>query len=162
MSIKRKEEVGAPPRSVGRAVLRPMSVTDLQQVIRIEHTSFPTPWTLELFVRELSLKFSHNFVLDLLGMVIGYINFWIVAGEMHIMSIAVHEEYRGKKVGTMLLERSLAYAQRHGAEYVHLEVRKNNDAGIALYHGMGFEVVGVRKGYYTDTGEDALIMARHL
>ena len=162
MSTKRKEGINASPQGVGRAVLRPMSVTDLQQVIRIEHTSFPTPWTLELFVRELSLKFSHNFVLDLLGMVIGYVNFWVVAGEMHIMSIAVHEDYRGKRVGTMLLERSLAYARRHGAEYVYLEVRKGNLAAMALYRGMEFEVVGVRKGYYTDTGEDALIMARHL
>jgi len=162
MSTKRKEEVEVSPRGVGRAILRPMSVTDLQQIIRIEHTSFPTPWTLELFVRELSLKFSHNFVLDLLGMVIGYINFWLVAGEMHIMSIAVHEDYRNKRVGTMLLDRSLVYARRRGAEYVHLEVRRGNDAAIALYRGMEFEVVGVRRGYYTDTGEDALVMTRHL
>jgi len=162
MSTKRKEDIEASTRSVGRAILRPMSVTDLQQIIRIEHTSFPTPWTLELFVRELSLKFSHNFVLDLLGIIIGYINFWVVAGEMHIMSIAVHEDHRQKRVGTMLLEKSLVYARRHGAEYAYLEVRKSNDAGIALYRGMGFEVVGVREGYYTDTGEDALVMARHL
>jgi ribosomal-protein-alanine N-acetyltransferase len=162
MSVKRKEETETSPRGVGRAILRPMSVTDLQQIIHIEKTSFPTPWTLELFVRELSLKFSHNFVLDLLGMVIGYINFWVVAGEMHIMSIAVHEEYRNRNVGTMLLERSLSYARRQGAEYVHLEVRRDNDAAIALYRGMGFEVVGERKGYYTDTGEDALVMARYL
>jgi len=162
MSTRRKEETGISTRGIGRAVLRPMSVTDLQQIIRIEQTSFPTPWTLELFVRELSLKFSHNFVLDLLGMIIGYVNFWVVAGEMHIMSIAVHEDYREKRVGTMLLERSLDYARRRGAEYVYLEVRMGNDAAIALYQGMGFEVVGVRKGYYTDTGEDALVMARHL
>jgi len=162
MSTKRKEYVETSPRTVGRAVLRKMSVTDLQQVIRIEHTSFPTPWTLDLFVRELSLKFSHNFVLDLLGNVIGYINFWLVAGEMHIMSIAVQEDYREKRVGTMLLEKSLTYARRRGAEYAYLEVRKNNDAAIALYRGMEFEVVGVREGYYTDTGEDALVMARYL
>jgi ribosomal-protein-alanine N-acetyltransferase len=62
----------------------------------------------------------------------------------------------------MLLERSLGFARKRGAEYVYLEVRMGNDAAIALYRGMGFEVVGVRKGYYTDTGEDALVMARHL
>jgi ribosomal-protein-alanine N-acetyltransferase len=142
--------------------LKPMGMEDLDEVMDIEETSFPTPWTMGIFMREFELEFSHRYVFDYEGSVAGYIIFWLIEGEVHIMSIAVRRDLRRLGIATEILKRSLAEAGDLGGKYVFLEVRENNGAGIGLYRKMGFRVVYKRKGYYTDTKEDALIMVRDI
>jgi ribosomal-protein-alanine N-acetyltransferase len=142
--------------------MKPMGMEDLDEVMDIEETSFPTPWTMGIFMREFELEFSHRYVFDYEGSVAGYIIFWLIEGEVHIMSIAVRRDLRRLGIATEILKRSLAEAGDLGGKYVFLEVRENNGAGIGLYRKMGFRVVYKRKGYYTDTKEDALIMVRDI
>ena len=147
---------------VSEATIRPMVNNDLMQILEIETNSFPSPWSLALFQREMELDFSYIFVLDLNGEIIGYINYWLSVGEVHIMSIAVKESYREAGIGSYILQHSLDEAKLKGGVYAYLEVRVGNSAGHALYRQNGFELVGIRRGYYTDTKEDALIMAKEL
>ncbi len=147
---------------ISEATIRPMVKNDLMQVLEIETNSFPTPWSLALFQREMELDFSYIFVLDLDGEIIGYMNYWLSVGEVHIMSIAVKESYRRVGIGSYILQHSLDEAMLNGGIYAYLEVRVRNSAGLALYRQNGFELVGIRRGYYTDTKEDALIMAKEL
>lgn len=142
--------------------MKPMGIEDLDEVMDIEISSFPTPWTLGIFMREFDLEFSHRYVFDFEGGVAGYIVFWLIEGEAHIMSVAVRRDLRRLGIGTEVLKRSLAKAKEIGGKYVFLEVREHNDAGIGLYGKMGFRVVYKRRGYYTDTKEDALIMVRDI
>jgi [ribosomal protein S18]-alanine N-acetyltransferase len=142
--------------------MKPMGVEDLEEVMDIEASSFPTPWTMGIFMREFELEFSHRYVFDFDGSVAGYIVFWLIEGEAHVMSIAVRRDLRRLGFGTEIIKRSLDTARELGGKYVFLEVREHNDAGIGLYRKMGFRVVYKRKGYYTDTKENALIMVRDI
>ena len=142
--------------------MKPMGMEDLEEVMDIEESSFPTPWTLGIFMREFELEFSHRYVFDHDGFVAGYIIFWLIEGEVHIMSIAVRSDLRRLGIGTEILKRSLAEAKELGGKYVFLEVSENNGAAIGLYTKMGFRIVYKRRGYYTDTKEDALIMVRDI
>ncbi len=147
---------------IGGLEMKPMGVEDLDEVIAIENSSFPTPWTMGIFMREFELEFSHRYVFDFEGSVAGYIVFWLIEGEAHIMSVAVRRDLRRLGIGAEVMRRSLAKAKESGGKYVFLEVREHNDAGIGLYRKMGFRVVYKRRGYYTDTKEDALIMVRDI
>ncbi len=142
--------------------MKTMGIEDLDEVMDIEETSFPTPWTMGIFMREFELEFSYRYVFELGGGVAGYIIFWLIEGEVHIMSIAVRRDARRLGIGSEILKRSLAEAKELGGKYVFLEVRENNGAAIGLYSKMGFRVVYKRRGYYTDTKEDALIMVRDI
>ena len=93
---------------------RVMEIEDLPQVIEIEENSFPTPWTMGLFLRELKLDYSYNYVFCSDDEVIGYITFWLVADEVHIMSLAVKEEYRKMGLATQILKFALNIAERLG------------------------------------------------
>ena len=148
--------------AVDELVMKSMEMEDLDEVMDIEESSFPTPWTTGIFIREFDLEFSHHYVFDLMGTVVGYIVFWLIEGEVHIMSIAVRQDVRRLGIGTEILNRSMDLAKGFGGRYVFLEVRQCNAAAIRLYEKMGFIVEYRRKGYYTDTKEDALIMAREL
>lgn len=139
-----------------------MGIEDLEEVMEIEESSFPTPWTMGIFLREFELEFSYRYIFDFGSGVAGYIVFWLIEGEVHIMSIAVRKDLRRLGFGTEIIKRSLDAARELGGKYVFLEVREHNDAGIGLYRKMGFRVVYKRKGYYTDTKENALIMVRDI
>ena len=147
---------------VKRAIMRPMNLDDIDKVLKIEKTSFPTPWTRTIFMRELNLDFSHNFVFDINGDVKGYVSFWVVDDEVHILSIAVEEEYRRQKIGTAILQFALDMARDIGGRYAFLEVRESNKEAFRLYSSLRFKTVKIVEGYYTDTREDAIIMARRV
>jgi [ribosomal protein S18]-alanine N-acetyltransferase len=153
---------GGAQGGVDELEMKPMGIEDLEEVMEIEESSFPTPWTLGMFMREFELEFSHRYVFDMAGGVAGYIVFWLIEGEVHIMSVAVRRDLRRLGIGTEILNFTLARAKEIGGRYVFLEVREHNEAGIGLYRKMGFRVVYKRKGYYTDTKEDALIMVRDI
>ena len=96
------------------------------------------------------------------GEVIGYAVCWTIAGESHLLNIAVLPSRRGEGIGRALLSECIRRAARAGASLIFLEVRAGNEAAQRLYRSMGFAFRGIRKGYYTDTGEDAVILDREV
>lgn len=143
--------------------LQPMQAKHLNGVLSIERVSFPSPWSRQAFLGEIyHNEFASYFVCLKDGQVIGYGGMWVVLDEAHITNIAVHPDYRGQKVGKFILEGLLHQAALSGANRVTLEVRASNKIAQRLYANAGFVHTGIRKGYYTDTGEDALLMWKPL
>lgn len=136
-----------------------MAESDLDEVIRIEMASFPTPWPRESFVFEMTENpYASNLVLKEGGRVRGFACVWFVEDEMKINNIAVAPESRGKGLGSLLLDRILDEARSRGCREAALEVRPSNRVARRLYARRGFEETGRRRGYYQDTGEDAILM----
>lgn len=138
---------------------RPMKLDDIKSICDIEKESFPTPWTAGAFQNELTNNhFAHYLVMELDGAIAGYGGMWVIMDEAHVTNIAVRGVYRGKKLGERLLLELRRMANQNGAKRMTLEVRVSNRVAQNLYEKLGFRSVGVRKGYYTDNNEDALIM----
>jgi tRNA threonylcarbamoyladenosine biosynthesis protein TsaB len=138
---------------------RIMELRDVDAVCEIENLSFKTPWSKESFIEEIKAKDRTRYVVAELGdAVVGYGGMWLIVDEAHITNIAVHPDYRGKKIGKRIVEEMIAVANSEGISSLTLEVRVANIPAIKLYKGLDFQEVGIRKGYYSDTGEDALIM----
>lgn len=142
---------------IGRAVLK-----DLYGIFAVEKESFSNPWSLNTLRQEFEHAFSRIFVCRKNDEVIGYICAWQVADEIHLLKIAVAGKWRRKGLGSALLKKLIALARESGVSLVYLEVRDSNVAAIKFYEKHGFRVVGRRKGYYRDSGEDALLMARKI
>jgi ribosomal-protein-alanine N-acetyltransferase len=149
----------------------PMEESDLEEILRIEASSFSCPWTAEMFRHELaeapcSLCLVAKKRMSSLGgrprEVLGYICLWVVGEEMEIANLAVHPSWRRKGIGRTLLSRALGMGSQRQARRAFLEVRASNLAAQRLYRGFGFEVVGVRRGYYRFPPEDAMVMALDL
>lgn len=146
-----------------RLVFRSMRVDDIGTICEIEKESFPTPWTAGAFQNELTNNsFAHYIVMELDGAIAGYAGMWIIMEEAHITNIALRPLYRGRKLGERLLMQMQSAAVFLGAERMTLEVRVSNVIAQRLYAKLGFIPAGLRKGYYTDNGEDAIIMWAHL
>lgn len=142
---------------------RSMRIEDIEQICAIEQEAFPTPWTYAAFKNEIIHNFyAHYLVMEVERQVIGYGGMWTVMGEAHVTNIAIRKDYRGKKLGHLLMAELQATARFLGAEKMILEVRPSNIAARELYRKYGFEPVGIRKGYYTDNHEDAIVMAAQL
>lgn len=140
-----------------------MRPSDLDGVMAIEEVSFPTPWSREMFLEDFPREFSDTLVAaGEEDEVLGYAVFWTIAGESHLLNIAVHPARRGQGIGRALLSGCLRRAARAGATRIFLEVRAGNEAAQRLYGSMGFVFRGIRKMYYTDTGEDAVILDREV
>jgi [ribosomal protein S18]-alanine N-acetyltransferase len=139
--------------------IRRLTYADLPQVISIERRAFPTPWSLAMFVLELSKPSGICLVALADQEVVGYLVCSRYDVVWHVMNVAVDPELRRRGIATALLRRLFDQADRPGEQYT-LEVRLSNDPAIALYEQFGFESAGVRPGYYHDNKEDALIMWR--
>jgi ribosomal-protein-alanine N-acetyltransferase len=139
--------------------IRRLTYADLPQVIAIERRAFPTPWSLAMFVLELSKPSGICLVALRDDRVAGYLVCSRYDIVWHVMNVAVDPVQRRLGIATALLENLFALADKPGEQYT-LEVRTSNDAAIALYEQFGFESAGVRPGYYHDNKEDALIMWR--
>jgi ribosomal-protein-alanine N-acetyltransferase len=140
-----------------------MVQSDLDGVMAIEGVSFPTPWSRGMFIEDFPRDFSS--ILVAAGTedeVLGYSVCWTIAGESHLLNIAVHPSRRGEGIGRALLSECIRRSARSGASLIFLEVRAGNEAAQRLYRSMGFAFRGIRKGYYTDTGEDAVILDREV
>lgn len=136
-----------------------MNLMDLDDIMEVERLSFTLPWSREAFYRELTDNpYAYYIVADIDGKAIGYGGVWIVVDEAHITNIAVRPEYRGKKIGETLLKQLQNLAREKGAKTMTLEVRVSNHVAQNLYRKLGFKNGGIRKGYYTDNFEDALVM----
>ena len=139
--------------------IRAMAAGDIDGVLAIEESIFPTPWTRECFEREVEVgNEGLSWVALSGGIVIGYIVSWVVADELHIGNVAVDLRLRRSGTGTELVRRSLAVAGERGVEFATLEVRASNDGAIRLYERFGFKPVAMMKRYYPDNGEDAVVM----
>lgn len=143
--------------------LQNMDFEDIAQVCEIENLSFATPWSRESFESELSGNSLARYVVARMdGKVAAYGGMWIVLDEGHITNIAVHPDYRGRKIGEKLVQSMLQTARNCGVLNITLEVRASNNIARNLYKKLGFIDSGIRKGYYSDTGEDAVIMWKKL
>lgn len=138
---------------------RLMQLDDIPDVLEIEHEAFTLPWTEEAFRNELTMNhFAKYMIMELNGRAIGYAGMWTIMDEAHITNIAVREAYRGRKFGDKLLDELMQTASYLGMERMTLEVRVTNRIAQGLYEKKGFKPAGVRKGYYSDNNEDAVIM----
>lgn len=141
--------------------IRPAGFADVKAIHRIETLSFLTRWSRWSFYSELLNPLSTTLVATPAGdpsQVVGYLIYWVAAGEMHILNLAVHPRWRRRGVARLLLTTGLKRARDRGAHTAWLEVRPSNQPALALYESLGFVPVGRRPGYYEDTGEDALIL----
>ncbi|MGA9226600.1 MAG: ribosomal protein S18-alanine N-acetyltransferase [Mesobacillus sp.] len=138
---------------------RKMTIEDLDDVIEVEVNSFATPWSREAFYNELTKnQFAHYLVAEVDDKVVGYCGVWIIVDEAHITNIALLPDYRGLKLGEALMGRIVEIAREVGAIRITLEVRVSNERAQNLYRKFGFEEGALRKQYYTDNMEDALVM----
>jgi [ribosomal protein S18]-alanine N-acetyltransferase len=138
---------------------RQMTLADIDDVLKIEHVSFTLPWSRESFYNELvHNNYSHYIVMEWNGQVIGYCGMWLVIDEAHITNVAVLPEFRGRKLGEALMRKAMETAKELGAKTMTLEVRVSNRVAQSLYRKLGFLNGGIRKQYYTDNQEDALVM----
>jgi len=164
-------------------IMRPMRVDDIPQVVQVDELAFPTPWSARTYQFEITNRTtSHMVVIEapnhvtlsvpgLRGLIqrlrggpkpepviAGYGGCWLIAGEAHISTIAVHPDFRGRGLGELLLIGMLGRSMRLDGEYSVLEVRVNNHTAQQLYRKYEYQIVGTRKGYYRDNGEDAYLM----
>ncbi|WP_226660132.1 ribosomal protein S18-alanine N-acetyltransferase [Pseudalkalibacillus hwajinpoensis] len=138
---------------------RSMTIEDIEDVMRIEHATFPTPWSRSAFYNEIVINhFATYLLLEVGEEIAGYCGVWVIIDEAHITNIALHPDYRGMKLGEALLKKAIHFAKSRGAVKMTLEVRVSNIVAQNLYRKFGFEEGGIRKNYYTDNQEDALVM----
>ena len=139
--------------------IAPMRRRHLRSVLRIEAQVYPRPWSLSLFMSELALRTSRVYVVARVdGMVAGYAGMMLAGDDAHITTIAVDPEWHRYKIGTRLLLHLVREAIARDVHHVTLEVRVGNHGAQAMYRVFGFRPAGVRKNYYAETNEDALVM----
>ena len=139
---------------------RKMTPDDVEAVYAIELATFPSPWTLDSFHYEMrENQFAHYTVaVNDAGKIIGFCGMWIVIDSAQITNVAVLPEARGLGIGEALMREAMKVAKEGGADIMSLEVRVTNTVAQNLYRKLEFQDGGIRKGYYTDNGEDALVM----
>jgi len=175
-------------RTALRTALRPMTADDIAQVADVERESFPAMWPQTAYKRELANKLARYLVLTelrdteieppatsglwgalrrIIGSdtpagtheyLLGFIGLWLMVGEAHIVTVAVRERYRRMGIGERLVIAALELAQDAEQDEATLEVRASNEPAQRLYEKYGFARLGLRKRYYTDNNEDAVIM----
>lgn len=139
--------------------IRPMVIEDIPAVLEVELASFTIPWPKEAFEREIAInQYAHYYTAEQDGLIIGYCGMWVVYDQVQITNIAILPEFRGKGCGSELLGFMIEKAREHGGSVLSLEVRVSNIPAMTLYKKFGLQPGGIRKQYYTDNQEDALVM----
>jgi ribosomal-protein-alanine N-acetyltransferase len=148
-----------------RLEITPMTSDDIRAVLRIETLSFSSSWPPSAFHSELNdNKLAHYFVGrepnpdGPPGEVIAYGGIWVILDDAHITTIAVHPDWRGKRYGEQMVVHLLRESIARGASWITLEARESNDVAQALYRKYGFTTVATRRAYYSDNGENAVVM----
>ena len=142
---------------VSDIVIEEMTSSDIDGIYEVEVSSFSKPWSKRSFEKELTNSVATYLVAKIDNRLIGYIGVWQVLDEGHITNVAVHKDYRGKKIGNKLVRDMVMLCEEKGITAMTLEVRVSNVVAQNLYKKYGFKSVGIRKGYYEDK-EDAMIM----
>ncbi|AJD90161.1 ribosomal-protein-alanine acetyltransferase [Jeotgalibacillus malaysiensis] len=136
-----------------------MTYGDIDAVLAVENASFSAPWSREAFENEMTInQFAKYLLLEVDGTVVGYCGLWLVMDEAHITNVAVVPELRGRKLGEKLMVKVMDMLRDEGVKMMTLEVRVSNYIAQSLYEKLGFLKGGIRKNYYSDNGEDALVM----
>jgi ribosomal-protein-alanine N-acetyltransferase len=139
--------------------LTPMRRRHLRTVLRIETEVYPRPWTINLFVSELGMRTSRSYYVAKIGpTVVGYSGMMLVGEDAHVTTIAVDPAWHRHQIGSRLLLNIARDARERGARHLTLEVRVSNESAQGMYRKFGFRPAGIRKGYYVETNEDALVM----
>lgn len=139
----------------------PFGEPHLERVLEIEKLSHSAPWSEASFRNEFDAPQSVFLAAIADGKVVGYGGAWVLIDEAHITNVAVHPDYRGLGLGRKLMNEVLARSKERGAECATLEVRAGNAPAIKLYESMGFVSAAIRKAYYPDNKEDAVVMWLH-
>jgi ribosomal-protein-alanine N-acetyltransferase len=139
-----------------------MTPADLPEVLSIERASFPAPWTEDMFLREIANRTSRALVFKAGEKIVGYLCFWEVMDEAHVLTIAVRPQERGKGYGLAIMAHLEAMCLRDGLKKIILEVGRRNMPARGLYKKCGFNAIGFRRAYYAETKDDALVMERWL
>ncbi len=151
-----RERRPSPPEGID---IVPMKRRHLKSVVAIEQIVFPSPWSISLYLSELSQPSTRAYyVARSAGEVVGYAGLMIVVGEAHVTTIGVAEPWQRRGIGRMLLLTLARTAIERGAEAMSLEVRVTNTGAQAMYHQFGFVPAGIRKNYYAEVHEDAIVM----
>ncbi|WP_164219724.1 ribosomal protein S18-alanine N-acetyltransferase [Virgibacillus sp. YIM 98842] len=144
---------------MAEVTIRPMRLHDVEEVLLVEKETFSTPWTKDIFYKEISENdYAHYFVMLLDGKVIGYVGVWIVVDDAQITNIAILPAYRRKKLGEKLFRYTMQKLIVMGVSRLSLEVRESNIAAQKMYRKFGLVAGGIRKNYYVDNHEDAIVM----
>jgi ribosomal-protein-alanine N-acetyltransferase len=143
-------------------IIRDMKLEDIDGVYTVEKSCFPDPWSKESFKKEVQNKLAKYLVAQIEDKVVGYVGAWFVVDEAHITNVAVSPQYRGQKIGDKIVKSLIDECQDNKMKAMTLEVRVSNIVAQNLYKKYGFKLAGVRKEYYSDNKEDALIMWKHL
>jgi ribosomal-protein-alanine N-acetyltransferase len=143
-------------------LIRKMTRQDLDELMMIENEVFSQPWSRQSYESELKNQWADYLVCDWEGELAAYIGIWTVFEEAHITTVAVSKRFRGRGLGRVLMLEGEKRARAKGATRLLLEVRPSNAAALAIYKGLGFIPISVRNEYYTDNGEDALVMIKYL
>lgn len=141
-------------------LIRAMVEADLKDVTKLDRFSFSTPWPPGAFDVELANPGARCWVVEVEGEVAGVLVFWRVLDEAELATVAVHPHFRRRGIARLLLQTAIDAAYKEGAHIYHLELRAGNEAAKKLYESFGFEVVGQRRKYYKDNGEDAILMTK--
>lgn len=139
--------------------IRKMHENDLNEVSKINHLSFNDPWPKQIFADEINdNEFATYFVLEANDVLIGYVGIWFVFDDAQITNIAVHPDYRGQSYGEQLFFHAMKHSMLHHMNSLSLEVRISNIKAQRLYRKFGLTPISIRKKYYKNNGEDAIVM----
>lgn len=140
-------------------IIRRMTIDDVDDVYAIDQACFARPWPKSSYVNEMANNHCARYLVGVVnGKTIGFAGGWVILDESQVTNIAILEEYRGHGFGKDLTRALLQYFSNLGAAYTTLEVRESNMRARHVYETLGFFRVGRRKKYYTDNGEDALLL----
>jgi ribosomal-protein-alanine N-acetyltransferase len=137
-----------------------MLTEDLDQVMEIEESLFSVPWTKEGYFTYLTRKDTMFLVVEEKGQILGYCGLLMILDEGDVLNVAVRSDRQKEGIGNFLMESMIRLSGEIGIRIYHLEVRSSNERAIRLYERIGFQRDGLRKGYYTDPVEDAILMSR--
>ncbi|MEW6419938.1 MAG: ribosomal protein S18-alanine N-acetyltransferase [Nitrospirota bacterium] len=145
-----------------KLIIRDMQEDDIPDILEIEHISFSTPWSRESFLNEIYKKYVFSKAAVFEENVIGYICVNYLLHESHILNLAVHPDFRRRGVATILMNETIKELKKKGCAFMYLEVRISNTGAQKFYERFGFKVETIRKKYYDNPDEDALLMMGRL
>ncbi|MGX8833455.1 ribosomal protein S18-alanine N-acetyltransferase [Amedibacillus sp. YH-ame6] len=144
-------------------MIRKMTIEDIRAVMDIEEVCFTSRWNEEMFLYEIEEnEFGSFFVCEDEGTIVGFIDFWVTFETCQLANLAVHPTYQKKGYAKEMMEQMITLASKAGCETIMLEVRVSNQKARYLYESFDFFEMNIRKGYYSDNGEDAIVMCKAL
>ena len=143
---------------INNLIIEQMKENDIDGVFEVEKNCFEDYWSKDSFKKELSNNLAKYLVAKVDNKVVGYVGIWFVVDEGHITNVAVHEGYRGQKIGDQLIKELVQVCKDNKIVSMTLEVRASNVVAQNLYRKYGFKMAGIRKEYYSNNKEDAIIM----